>query len=37
MFLNEKCNVIKFRIDNNPIGDEGVKKLSLGLRTHSKI
>lgn len=37
MFLNPKCNVIKFRMDNNPIGDEGIKKLSLGLRVHSKI
>ena len=32
-----KCNIIKFRIDNNPIGDEGIKNLALGLRTYSKI
>ena len=37
MFMNEKCNVIKFRIDNNPIGDQGMKKLALGLRIHPKI
>ena len=35
--MNEKCNVIKFRIDNNPIGDVGMRKLALGLRIHPKI
>ena len=37
MFMGDKCNVIKFRIDNNPIGDEGMKKLAFGLRIHPKI
>lgn len=37
MFINENCNVTKFRIDNNPIGDEGMKMLAKGLRVHPKI
>ena len=37
MFMKDKCNVVKFRIDNNPIGDEGMKKLAMGLRIHPKI
>jgi hypothetical protein len=37
MFMNDKCNVLKFRIDNNPIGDDGMKKLAIGLRVYPKI
>jgi hypothetical protein len=37
MFSNRNCKVVKFRIDNNPIGNEGVKNLAVGLRVNPLI
>lgn len=34
---NEKNNIIKLKLDNNPIGNEGLHNLSFGLRQNSKI